>query len=390
MDVSEILASKTFVLKKDQVLYEPCDHPESIFLLTKGKIDIVHLHANGSTVLKTLDAGMTLGEVEFFTNTKYKEQAKVREEATVIIIEEQHIDMFVEAFPQFVMQMLKNLTATLKALNSDLEMAVSQTRNVEGGPHKGNIDIVAVEKYYQIEGNKKYPMLLPENHDEFLYLKEVECPICDYAFSVNQIRSSKLVLDHTEKDLRRRYKNFDELWYQLWRCPRCGYTHFHNEFFKVSPITKKQLFESLPRKSTIGEVRLIKRDINQVLEDYFHFNKLVAFYGVDSIVKVRLWQSIAWLLADVKDEELAYKARRVLKVMIEDSWYNSRVITQQEDEVKLTLKLAMLCKEEGEFSQARKYLLTLSQLKNIPTQIRNLVQDEVLELKELSKTESHK
>ena len=390
MDVSQLLANKTIVLKKDQILYEPCATPESIFLLTKGKIDIIRLHANGSTVLKTIDAGMTLGEIEFFTKTKYKEQAKIREEASVVIIEEQYMDMFIEAFPQFVMQMLKNLTAQLKARNADLEMAVSQSRSNDSSGRKGSIDIVAVEKYYQIEGNKKYPMLLPENHDEFLYLKEVECPVCDYKFSVNQIRSSKMVLDHVDKDLRRRYKSFDELWYQLWRCPKCGYTHFHNEFFRITPNVRKDLFESLPRKTTVGEVYLIKRDINQVLDDYFHFNKLIAFYNVDSVVKVRLWQSIAWLLADVKDEELAYKARRVLKVMIEDSWYNSRVITQQEDEVKLTLKLAMLCKEEGEFTQARKYLLSLSQLKNIPTQIRNIIQDEVLALKELSKTEGNK
>jgi hypothetical protein len=388
MDINELLTSKTYVLKKDQILFEPGASADAIFLLTKGKIDLLKIHNNGSTVGKTIEAGMTLGELEYFTKTKYKEQAKVREETTVIIIEEDVMDLFIEAFPQFVLQMLKRLSANLKQTNEELEMAISQSRVGEGVERKGNINIVEVEKYYQIEGTKKYPMLLPENHDEFLYLKEVECPICECSFSVNQIRSSKLVLDKTDKDLRRRYKNFDELWYQLWRCPCCGYTNFHNEFFKITPNTKKTLFESLPRKSIVGEIRLIKRDINQVLEDYFHLNKLIAFYNVDSVVKVRLWQSIAWLLADVKDDELAYKARRVLKVMIEDSWYNSRVITQQEDEIKLTLKLAMLCKEEGEYRQARKYLLTLSQIKTMPVQIRNIIQDEVLLLKELSKSEA--
>ncbi|MDP2950797.1 MAG: hypothetical protein Q8N55_00260, partial [bacterium] len=157
--------------------------------------------------------------------------------------------------------------------------------------------------------------------------------------------------------------------------------------FKISPTVKKELFESLPRKSNLAEQKLVKRDINQVLDDYYHFNKLVAFYKVDSIVKVRLWQSIAWLLDDVKDEKAAYKARRVLKVMIEDSWFNSRVITQPEDECKLTIKLALLCKEEGDYKQARKYLLTLSQLKNISLPIRNIIQDEILLLKELSKTQ---
>lgn len=388
MDINELFSASTFKLKKDEYLYQPGDSPKCFFLITKGKIDLIKVHSNGFTVEKTLEAGMTLGEIEYFTGGSMKEQAKVREEVTLIGIDDTTVDTFIQGFPQFVMQMLKRLSGVLKEANEALEMASSQSRTADKGTCGGCIDIVAVEKYYQIEGNKKYPLLLPEDHDEFLYLKEVDCPVCEHTFSVNQIRGSKLVLDHMDKDLRRHYKNFDELWYQLWRCPKCGYTHFHNEFFKLGPTAKKTLYESLPRRANVSEQRLVKRDINQVLDDYFHFNKLVAFYNVDSMIKVRLWQAIAWLLEDVKDDELAYKARRVLKAMIEDSWYNSRVITQQEDEVKLTLKLAMLCKEEGDYRQARKFLLTLSQLKNIPTPLRNLVQDEILQLKALSKNES--
>ena len=385
MDINDLLTRKTFKLKKDEILFEPGAKTKCFYLLTKGKIDLIKIFQNGFTVDKTLESGMTVGDIPFFSKTNLNYQAKVKEEATLIAIDESEVDFFIESFPQFVLEMLKRLTTTLKEANEELEMAVGQSRSVDGIERRSSLNIVEVEKNYQIESNQKYPMLLPENHDEFLNSKEIECPVCDQKFLVNQIRASKLLFDRTDLDLRKRFKNFDELWYQLWRCPRCGYVHFHNEFFKISPTVKKELFECLPRKSNFGEQKLIKRDINQVLDDYYHFNKLVAFYNVDSIVKVRLWQSIAWLLDDVKDEKAAYKARRVLKVMIEDSWYNSRVITQPEDECKLTIKLALLCKEEGDYVQARKYLLTLSQHKNISLPIRNIIQDEILLLKELSK-----
>lgn len=385
MDINDLLMSNTFKLKKDEILFEPGAKPKCFYLLTQGKVELIKIFPAGFTVEKCMEAGMTIGDIPFFSKTPLNYQAKVKEEATLISINESEVDLFIEAYPHFVFEMLKRLTATLKETNAELEMAAGQSRDSKGIDHKSSVDIVEVEKNYQIESKQKYPMLLPENHDEFLYLKEVECPICDQKFSVNQIRASKLLFDRTDRDLRKRYKNFDELWYQLWRCPRCGYVHFHNEFFKISPTVKKELFECLPRKSNFGDLKLVKRDINQVLDDYYHFNKLIAFYNVDSIVKVRLWQSIAWLLDDVKDEEAAYKARRVLKVMLEDSWYNSRVITQPEDECKLTIKLALLCKEEGDYVQARKYLLTLSQHKNISLPIRNIIQDEILLLKELSK-----
>lgn len=389
MDANELLTTKIFAVKKDQVLFSPGEKYDCFYLIVKGKIQIYKLHSNGSTLEYTLNAGTTLGEVEFLLKEEFPYQAKAAEDCNLLEIDSNTIDLFIASFPQYVMNILKKLSKDLKALNEEMEMAVGEKNSSEDRPTRGKTDIVEIEKYYHIESDKKYPMLLPEVHDEYVYPKEVECPICEKTFMANQIRSSKLQMDRVDKDFRRHYKDFDELWYQLWRCPRCGYTNFQNEFFKIGSNAKKNLFECLPRNEFPSELRIIKRDINQVLADYFHFNKLVSFYNMDSTIKVRLWQSLAWLLEDVKDKEAAYKARRVLKVMIEDCWYSSRVITQQEDECKLTIKLAFLCKEEGLYNDARKYLLSLSKLKNVPNMMRNLIQDEVLELKNLSKNEQN-
>lgn len=389
MDANELLKTKIFAIKKDQLLFSPGEKYDCFYLIVKGKVQVYKVHSNGSTLEYTLNSGMTVGEIEFLLKDEYPYQAKTAEECNLLEIDENTIDVFISAFPQYVMNILKRLSKDLKNLNEAMEMAVGEKNSGEDRPIRGKTDIVEIEKYYQIESNKKYPMLLPESHDEYVYPKEVECPVCEKTFMANQVRSSKLQLDGVDKDFRRRYKDFDELWYQLWRCPRCGYTNFQNEFFKVGSNAKKTLFECLPRNELPQEYRLIKRDINQVLADYFHFNKLISFYNMDSTIKVRLWQSLAWLLEDVKDKEAAYKARRVLKVMIEDCWYSSRVITQQEDECKLTIKLAFLCKEEGLYNDARKYLLSLSKLKNVPNVMRILIQDEILELKNLSKNEQN-
>lgn len=389
MDASELLATRIKNLKKDAVIYDPGDSSQSFYLITKGKVDLYKVHSNGLTLETTLTVGMTFAEIEFFTKATHIYQARVREEVNLLEIDESTVDCFIESFPQYIMSILKRLSTTLKDSNEALEMAVVQKVDMDTSVTRGKTDIYEVEKYYQIESDKKYAMLLPETHDEYIYPKEVECPVCEMSFMANQIRGSKLMLDHTDRDFRKHYKDFDELWYQLWRCPTCSYTNFQNEFFKLGPNAKKTLFECLPRKEVARETHIVKRDINQVLEDYFHFNKLISFYNMDSTIKVRLWQSLSWLLEDVKDKEAAYKARRVLKVMIEDCWYSSRVITQQEDECKLSIKLALLCKEEGLYDDARKYLLSLSKLKNIPGPIRNMIQDEVLDLKNLSKKDSN-
>ncbi len=387
MDANELLTKKIVNIKKDVIIFSPNQMYPCFYLIVKGKVDVFKVHGNGTTLEYSLESGMTIGEIEFLLKENHAYQAKAAEECNLLEIDETTIDVFIAAFPQYVMNILKRLSKALKILNEEMEMAVGQKLTVDGTETRGKTDIVEIEKYYRIESDKKYPMLLPADHDEFLYPKEVECPICEKKFTANQIRGSKLVSEGVDRDFRKHFKNFDELWYQLWRCPRCGYTNFQNEFFKIGPSAKKDLYESLPRNEVPAEFKLIKRDINQVLADYFHFNKLISFYNMDSTIKVRLWQSLAWLLEDVKDKDAAYKARRVLKVMIEDCWYSSRVITQQEDECKLTIKLALLSKEEGLYNESRKFLLSLSKLKDIPNAMRNMIQDEVLELKSLSKNE---
>lgn len=373
--------------KKGEVIYQIETAPKHFYYIVKGSIELLRIHENGSSIERTLETGGTFGELEYFSNEKRKTQANVREESILLSIDETNLDAFISAYPQVIMNILKRMSQVLGKTNETLEMTEAQVRRPEGVTGVGQMSIKEAENTYAIEGKKKYPMVLPEGHEVYLYTKEVTCPVCETIFNVSQIRGSQLVLQKVEKDQRRRYKSFDELWYQLWRCPHCGYVNFYNEFFKIRYDVRKQLFENLPRTTTPTEQVLIKNNINEVIEDHLHFNRIIQFYQMDIIVKVRLWQSIAWLLEDVHDKESAFKARRILKALMEESWYNSRVVTQIEDQCKLAIKLASLCKEDGEIEAARKYLLSFSKIKDVPHVYRVAMTDELIELKELAKRE---
>lgn len=379
----------TFIQKfnKNELIYEEGDLPSCFYFILKGGVELIRLHNNGSSVERRLDCGMTFGELNYFTPESFSTQAKAIEESELLKINESNLDAFIQDYPEVIYAIISKLSNLLSKTNEQLEMIQARGRAVDTLRSTGHLDIIAQQSHYVIEGHKKYPLLLPEGHEAYLYDKEVQCPVCDTQFSVSQIRGSKLIFQRTDRDQRKHFKDFDELWYQLWRCPNCGYVNFHNEFFKIRSEARKQLFENLPRIAVSKEQILIKSDINQVFEDYFHFSKLIQFYNLDPIVNVRLWQSIAWLLEDVKDLEAAFKARRILKTLMEDSWYSSRVVTQPEDQCKLTIKLAMLCREDGDITEARKYLLSLSKVKDMPNALRLIIQDELLELKELAKSE---
>ena len=98
----------------------------------------------------------------------------------------------------------------------------------------------AVNNAVQTEGGFK---LFPDGHGECrlpvgnrdnacLMSKMTVCPICGKPFSVPVVRASKLVVEHTDSDMRTRYKGVEPLYYEVLTCPSCLYSAMRDVFDK--------------------------------------------------------------------------------------------------------------------------------------------------------------
>lgn len=70
--------------------------------------------------------------------------------------------------------------------------------------------------------------------EEVLYEKKVNCPVCNETVTVSSIRSGKLRLNSTTLNLRPIYNGFDPLLYDVFTCPKCGYSALSRFFTKVT------------------------------------------------------------------------------------------------------------------------------------------------------------
>lgn len=85
-----------------------------------------------------------------------------------------------------------------------------------------------------------------EYEKEAVFEKKYQCPVCDCSFSQKAVKMSAIRLVSTDTDLRRRYKHFDPIKYDVIVCPKCGYAAMGQQSFSIiSSIQRKLLREQI-------------------------------------------------------------------------------------------------------------------------------------------------
>lgn len=95
------------------------------------------------------------------------------------------------------------------------------------------------------EGHGCYRLPL-ENEDRALMMeKSHTCPICKKEFKTMAVRTSKLVVDRVDSDMRSRYKGVEPLYYDVVTCPNCLYSAMSDmfnspDYSKIEPLKELQ------------------------------------------------------------------------------------------------------------------------------------------------------
>lgn len=85
-----------------------------------------------------------------------------------------------------------------------------------------------------------------EYEREAVFEKKYECPVCDAKFVQKAVRMGAIRLASTDTDLRRKYKHFDPIKYDIIACPKCGYAAMGLQSFRLmSSIQRKLLKEQI-------------------------------------------------------------------------------------------------------------------------------------------------
>ncbi|MGI5921461.1 MAG: DUF2225 domain-containing protein [Syntrophomonadaceae bacterium] len=377
----------------DEVFFDQGDPGNEMFILLKGKAQVLINSVDGFTVpVSEVKQGDFFGEMSLLENLPRSATVMATEECLAMVITKDNFEQIIADQPSLAIRIMKGMSQRLRQLNEEKvvkgkdELSAKNTPTVESG------DIAAAELNLPADSglfppqHKTYAQVAPASDEDYLFTKEAVCPVCTKSFPVKMIRSSKLKLEAVDRDLRQRFKNFNPLWYIMWVCPHCFYANFHFEFKQVNEKIKKNIKKQLETlQDKINPRFSSPRNLNEVFTAYY-----LAINGLKDGVSdparlAKIWLRLAWLYEDVEDQDMyCYASEQALKGF-EESYYNGRRNTSIEQDQRLTLLMGELNLRIGKSREALVHFRNSIVHKGGSPIINRQAEDRIQELKSLGK-----
>ena len=110
-----------------QVLWNEGDRPTGLTLVTHGKVRIVRGNAGRQAVIHSGEAGSTLGEIPFFTNSAYPATAIASEPTTCLVLTHEAFHEALRSDPGLALILLERLSRRVQTLVDRIGRLSSQS-----------------------------------------------------------------------------------------------------------------------------------------------------------------------------------------------------------------------------------------------------------------------
>ena len=323
LDVSEL--KKFGVLKKypkGTIIFNQGDPGEEMLIILTGKVSVsINSDFGGVINIAELTPGNFVGEMSVLESQPRSATVTALEDTIVLTIDKTNFLNFITNKPEWAFKIMQALSSRIRKINEKFAKSNMKEESIQEIIEK----IIPKNEQKQKDTNqnliifppnhKNYDLNTPQEYSQYLYQKEITCPVCNNIFQVIAVKVTKLRLVKITDDFREIHENFDKLWYNIWSCPNCYYSNFSFDFLNLDKKTSEKLYMELLdfKKNNIIELSTNPRNINDVFTQYY-----LALYSKKLAKKAdfkigKLWLNIAWLYQDVNDLEMynfAYKTAR--------------------------------------------------------------------------------
>jgi uncharacterized protein (DUF2225 family) len=227
-----------------------------------------------------------------------------------------------------------------------------------------------------------YHLPLTPRDAKYVYEKNIACPVCEHTFKAYALRSSRLVAERTEYDLRVRYKGVEPLYYDVVTCPKCWYSALADVFQHTGRRVRQAELDALmlPHKAEIGlNFGLIEDTATLFAGYYLALTCLPACFTEPRLLAGKLWLKLSRLYNDCGDEAMKRYAESNALAAYKAAYEKSRVPAKQMQQ--LCYIIGELCAAEGDADAARRYFFLAKTEKDGTQVIRRYAEDRLEKLK---------
>ncbi|MCX7709684.1 MAG: DUF2225 domain-containing protein [Clostridia bacterium] len=334
--------------REDDFIFYEGEQGNEMYLLLSGKVDIfVNSFDANPFKIAELKPGDFFGEMSVLDGQPRSASAVAATTTVVLGLTRENFEKYISAEPSSALRLMKGLCLRIRNLNAELSKCAEESREQKLAEPPVICPPLDIPTYIPSdvfpEGHRPYSLIAPDTYAQFVYDKEVKCPLCKNQLNLKMQRLSKLKLDHVEPDFRQKYVDFEPLWFTIWLCPHCNYANFYYDF---ESITDKGV-KALQAKS--GELRNMlpekfsgPLEINKVFTSYYIALYCAEIYGAPPLKIAKLWMQISWLYKDMEDMVMYKMASSKALEFYHHAYYNFKLNISVEQEQQLSIILGEL------------------------------------------------
>ncbi len=227
--------------------------------------------------------------------------------------------------------------------------------------------------------HKEYDLPLHIGDRTYLMEKGYTCPLCKHTFRALKVRSSRLVPEGTDRDLRTRYKGVEPLYYDVATCPECLYSA-PEDLFATPDNTRAELPAALKTLKERGLTFELERTTESVFAGYYLALQCAPVYLARHPLTVpNLLMKLYRLYQDCADpamEELT--AQRALETHL--AVYQSIELTPGQEQ-QIQLLLAELSLRMGNLKDARNFFFHVKSDRSAPPLLRTHAENRIMDMR---------
>ncbi len=227
--------------------------------------------------------------------------------------------------------------------------------------------------------HKEYELPLHVGDRTYLMEKGYTCPVCKHTFRALKVRSSRLVPEGTDRDLRTRYKGVEPLYYDVASCPNCLYSA-PDDLFATPDNARAELPAALKTLKARGLSFELERTTESVFAGYYLALQCAPVYLARHPLTVpNLLMKLYRLYQDCADpvmEELT--AQRALETHL--AVYQSIELTPGQEQ-QIQLLLAELSLRLGNLKDARNFFFHVKSDRAAPPLLRTHAENRIMDIR---------
>lgn len=242
----------------------------------------------------------------------------------------------------------------------------------------GDVEAKAKKSQAEVEEKKE------KTEEDFLFVKNHVCPVCDEQFKASAVRTGKAKLIGTDSDLRPRYQGVDPLKYDALVCPRCGYAALGRFFTAITHAQSKLVMEQISQKfnATIKSDGVLSYDDAILRHRLALANAVVKHSKVSERAYICL--KTAWLLRAKQEEcpnereQLSAQEKEFLVTAYEG--FNEATMKENYpicgmDEMTMLCMLADIGRRIGRYEEAARLVSKVIVSRSAPERVKNKARD---------------